>query len=451
MSASWPKRSSWAVGWLAGERMTGMCAKQARPRQLGAALLIIGAMLLAGHPSPTRAADAAFRVTIGESNTATQTADLLDHFGTKEEDVIATVTLDEATRAMKGFFDLSGITSAYSSTALRCDPAGSGLTVTTRNITVVPASLYALVLTTAGIDDATLAVAAPADAPGQGMTALTGVFATWENAPCQSGSVDAGRQRSALAQLGLAAEIGMALDRDDGMELATNIVMETQKQIIVDGVRSPESIDDALAGQESAFEVNIPADRRDDLITLLTRIATQTNEWGTFAPGWTLNQDATDTRVTMSAVEPLRAAEVATNQHATPPAVVSASPSPTAEASPSPVSGTISDRGGNQILGVEETGRTSEEAATSAAGDGGGVWSLDRLWPALGAVLVVPLLLLRGLRRNGRVVGYLLPSSSVVGRRLPRSRQRTNKNGQWIIRFRSPQATRRPGRGWLPR
>ncbi len=432
--------------------MNGTYARQARRRHAGVALLIIGAMLLAGHPSPARAADAAFRVTIGESNTATQTADLLDHFGAKEEDVIATVTLDEATRAMRGFFDLSGITAAYSSTALRCDPAGSGLTVTTRNITVVPASLYALVLTTAGIDDATLAVAAPADAPGQGMTALSGVFATWENAPCRSGIVDLQRQRSARAQLGLTAEIGMALDRDDGMELATNVVRETQKQIIIDRLRSPERIDDALARQESAYEVAIPADRRDDLITLLTRIATQTNEWGTFAPGWTLNRDATDTRVTMNAAAPIRAAAVAANQPATPPAVVSASPSPIAEASPSPVSGTVSDRGGTQVTGAGEVGRTSDGAATLPQ-RGGGASLVHRWWPALVAGLLVPLLLLflRGLRRNGRVVGYLLPSSSVIGRRLPRYRQRTNRSGQWIIRFRSPQATRRPGRGWLPR
>lgn len=433
--------------------MNGTCARQRRLSHSGVALLIVGLMLLAGHPAPARAADAALRVTIGESNTASQTADLLDHFGAEEEDVIATVTLGEATRAMRGFFDLSGITSAYSSTALRCDPAGSGLTVTTRNITVVPASLYALVLTTAGIDDATLAVAAPADAPGQGMTALTGVFATWEHAPCRSGTVDAGRQRSARAQLGLIAEIGVALDRDDGMQLATNVVMETQQQIIVDRVRSPEGVDDALARQESAYEVAIPSDRRGDLIALLTRIATQTNEWGTFVAGWTMNQDATDTRVTMNAVEPLRVAKVAANQPATPPAVVSASPSPIPEASPSPVSGTVSDRNGNHSPGAGAVGRTNDGAATSRPSGNGGS-PLHRWWPALVAVLLVPflLLLLRGLHRNGRVVGYLLPSSSViVGRRLPRYRQRTNRSGQWIIRFRSPQAARRTGRGWLPR
>jgi uncharacterized protein YpuA (DUF1002 family) len=81
---------------------------------------------------------------------------------------VTTVTVDETARAMEGIFDTSGITSAYSSTALTCLDQGAGLEVATRNITVVPPALYAMALATAGIDDATLVVAAPADAPRRG-------------------------------------------------------------------------------------------------------------------------------------------------------------------------------------------------------------------------------------------------------------------------------------------
>ena len=103
-------------------------------------------------------------ITIGESNAPDQVAELLTYFGSQAGDPIVPVTLADTQRAMEGLFDTSAITSAYSSTALTCRPPGAGLEVTTRNITVVTPGLYAMALAAAGIDDATLAVAAPDDA-----------------------------------------------------------------------------------------------------------------------------------------------------------------------------------------------------------------------------------------------------------------------------------------------
>jgi hypothetical protein len=70
-----------------------------------------------------------------------------------ESDQVVTVTVDETLQAMDGVFDLAGIDTAYSSTALTRDPVGTGITVSTRNIEVIPPELYALTLLTAGMGD----------------------------------------------------------------------------------------------------------------------------------------------------------------------------------------------------------------------------------------------------------------------------------------------------------
>ena len=259
--------------------------------------------LLAGMPAPAGLAAenvGSTTVTLGESNTEAQRQELLEFFAAGPDAEIIEVSVDDTREAMGGIFETS-IDSAYSSTALTCRDLGDGLDVSTRNIQVVTPAMYAIALVTAGIGDATLVVAAPDNAPALGMTSLTGVFKTWERTPCASGATNQARQRLAVKQLALIATIGQELQAAgtaDGIQRAANAALETQKSIINEGLRDPDAIDEALAAQEEAQGIEIPAAERGDLLDILEQLANSSIDWSTFAKGWTIEY-AGDNRITM--------------------------------------------------------------------------------------------------------------------------------------------------------
>ena len=312
-------------------------------------------------------------ITIGESNAPYQVAELLTYFGAQADEPFVPVTLEDTQRAMEGIFDTSAITSAYSSTALTCRPPGAGLEVTTRNITVVTPGLYAMALAAAGIDDATLAVAAPDDAPAEGMTALTGVFATWETGPCPSGATDATRQRLALEELALTVDIGLGLGTADGVRTAADLVLGIHRDIVVGRYTDRSAIDAVVAQHATAIGADLPATQRDRLVDLMTRLASTQIDWGTFAAGWKVEQSPDASRIAMTgmnvggpasvASDPTTTVDIqATSQAA---ALSATAPAPTSTPIPSPtptpvpftVRGTVVDiRGEHLDVGLEDGG-----------------------------------------------------------------------------------------------
>lgn len=249
--------------------------------------LLIVALTLAGfvvHQS--MAASAGKTIMLGESLNDSERQELLTHFGAKSSDKVETVTIADTRKDMSGLIDASFDT-AYSSTALTCRPLGDGLDVTTRNITLITPSLYAMALVTAGIGDATLVVAAPNDAPAQGQTALSGVFKIWKKAPCDSGSTNAARQRLALEELALTAELGTALSN---MSAAGAIVLNTQKTVVIKHLTSASDITSEVKAEEAANGATMPDDLRAKLVDLMVRLATQKIDWSTFSAGWKIDQ-----------------------------------------------------------------------------------------------------------------------------------------------------------------
>jgi uncharacterized protein YpuA (DUF1002 family) len=223
------------------------------------ALAVVAALLL----HTPLAAKTGKTITLGESLNPDQKRELLDFFKAAPDDKVITVTEKETNDAMQGILDGlgQGTSGAFSSTALTCGELGDGLDVTTRGISLVTPSMYAMALVTAGIGDARLVVAAPVQAPALGMTALTGVFKTWEIAPCDSGHTTKKRQRLALEELALTAQIGQALVAQgivDGVQRSSDLVLDTQKTIVTDRLTKQDAIDQALAAREQTRGVAIP-------------------------------------------------------------------------------------------------------------------------------------------------------------------------------------------------
>lgn len=269
-------------------------------------MLLVALVLGSMSPlSPARAAEPApvKSIALGESNDDAQRAELLAVFGAGAADPVTTVTVDETLRAWEGVFDLTGVDSAYSSTALTCRAAGSGVDVTTRNIEVVPPTLYALALVTAGIGDADLIVAAPADDPALGMTALTGVFKTWDAAPCAAVADPAGRRRFALEELALVAQIGGAHGGPAGVGLTTDAMLEIQREIVTGGAGSAGGNDVAGVVSDRAAKIGLEltADEQSGFVDYFSRLAAARFDWGGFGQGWSVDRAADGSRVALKA------------------------------------------------------------------------------------------------------------------------------------------------------
>ena len=383
-------------------RQTRMWTRR-RDKSRGVSLLVVVFLALILAPADPAAAETNRIITLGESNSEGQRVELLRFFNATPEDIVATVTVAETRQAMSGVFAMPPIDSAYSSTALTCEPAGSGLDVTTSNIEVVSADLFAMALLTAGIDDATLVVAAPSDAPALGMTAMAGVFSTFEMAPCRLGSTNPVRQALALEQLGLTASIGQALGIDGGMQRTADIVLATQRAVVASDWADAETVTALLSAEETTQRLQLPEPQRAAMIELLTRLAASDFAWGDFSAGWTVDRAADGTQIRMESARPAEAitteidgeepvipagvggATLPRSVQATPPVATEASPvaSPTASPPASPpaspaaiassdqprllaVTGSVVERDGSN-LAITEAGSTEPVAFTLAS------------------------------------------------------------------------------------
>ena len=252
-----------------------------------ATVLVVVVLTLAGFVvHQGMAATNGKTITLGESLSDPQRQELLTYFGAKPNDKIQTVTVAETKQAMIGIVDASFDT-AFSSTALTCRPLGDGLDVTTHNITLITPSMYAMALVTAGIGDATLVVASPNDAASSGQAALSGVFKTWAIAPCDSGDTNAARQRLALQELALTAELGQAIA---DMNAAGNIVLNTQKTVVINHLKSSGEIAKAIKQEEAVANVTMSDDLRGRIVAMMVQLAQQKIDWSTFSAGWKITQ-----------------------------------------------------------------------------------------------------------------------------------------------------------------
>ncbi len=273
-------------------------------------------------------------VTLGEDLTTAQENEVLRLLGASRQDRIITVTSQETSEGSRGIIEIPPGTPAISSTSIVCRPEGSGIDVRTQNIEEVTAGMYAQSLLTAGITDADVRVVAPSDAPAEGLTALTGIFKAYRQSPCVGGELDPQRERLAQRELATTVELGEALgDR----EAATEVVLETQEQVVSRKLRSRDEIAQVVDAQlRNRGGGDVPADERNRLIDLMVDLGSPNVDWGGYSQGWTLQRENRN-QVRISARPPAQATAGAT---------ATAGP---AEAAGDTVQGTVTDIAGNQL------------------------------------------------------------------------------------------------------
>ena len=148
-------------------------------KKLITVLLII--VMAVGMIVPAYAENIQSRAVIGADLTDDQIAAVYNAFGIKRGDAIELrVTNGEERQWLQGYVDESLIgTRSISCVYVELLPEGSGMDVTTSNITWCTGEMYISALATAGITDARIIVASPFEVSGT--AALTGVYKAYED------------------------------------------------------------------------------------------------------------------------------------------------------------------------------------------------------------------------------------------------------------------------------
>ena len=263
-------------------------------------------VLLGSFVSGAIAQDQPKVITLGADLTPEQRQALLQTFGAREGiDKILTVDTTEMRASMQDIIPVPEGYTSVSSTALTCGTPGSGLRVSTDNITRVSAGMYAGALLTAGIGDAAFVVAAPAAAQAEGMTALTGIFKGFEGGACGRGEIEPARRE--LAYRWLATTERLAGTTGDETAAATLMLRAQEK--LVEGGSDPAGVEPALDAVASESGVAVPADQRAGIVELLRGMAEAKVDWGTYAKGWEVQHvSANAVRLTATKLEPGAAA-----------------------------------------------------------------------------------------------------------------------------------------------
>ena len=155
----------------------------------------------------------------------------------------------------------------YSSAKITRKEAGEGLViqiVTPDNITQVTSEMYANAMLTAGIEDATVEVAAPKAVTGH--SALVGIYKAYE---VNGEQLDPERADVANDELEVATELA---DKGVGDEKVSELLTEIKKQIAEQNPATREEVEAIVEEQLSKLQIELTPEDRQLLVDLMDRI-----------------------------------------------------------------------------------------------------------------------------------------------------------------------------------
>lgn len=158
----------------------------------------------------------------------------------------------------------------YSSAKITRKDAGKGLVieiVTPSNITQVTAEMYANAMLTAGIEDATVQVAAPKAVTGH--SALVGIYKAYEVKTGET--LDIERTDVANEELNVATSIAQSSGVDDAK--VAELLTEVKKQIAEQKPATREDVEKIVQEQLTKLEINLSEQDRQLLVDLMDKIS----------------------------------------------------------------------------------------------------------------------------------------------------------------------------------
>ena len=223
---------------------------------------LMSLLLLLALSVPAYAEAIQSRAVIGADLDEQQTAAVYQMFGVRRGDVIElSVTNAEERQYLQGYVDESVIgTRSISCVYVELLPEGSGMSVTTSNITWCTGEMYASALATAGITDANIIVAAPFEVSGT--AALTGVYKAYEDMT--------GQKLDDMAKLVSTQELTITGDlaKEIGSMDSTSIVNELKLMLDETKNMSDEEIRQTIVEIAARYNVRLTDTQIRQLIEL---------------------------------------------------------------------------------------------------------------------------------------------------------------------------------------
>ncbi|MCR5785427.1 MAG: DUF1002 domain-containing protein [Eubacterium sp.] len=207
---------------------------------------------------------------LGADLTSDQKETVLGLMGLSEDDASSittiTVTNDEEHEYLDDYLESSVIgTKSLSSVYVVKSEDGAGLDIEIHNINYCTVSMYANALITAGLEDASVIVAAPFEISGT--AALIGTVKAY--AEMNDTSVDEEALETATEELVVTGEIGDAIgDADD----AATLMAQIKQYMVENNLHDEESIEAAVREKAEEYGYDLTDEEVDKIVDVLLKI-----------------------------------------------------------------------------------------------------------------------------------------------------------------------------------
>ncbi|MEN6461815.1 MAG: DUF1002 domain-containing protein [Syntrophomonas sp.] len=207
-------------------------------------------------------------ISLGQDLSQSQQQEVISYFsknGTTTDARYITVSNAEERQYLKGVVDESVIgTRAISSAYVEIMESGQGINVKTHNITWVTPFMYANALTTAGIKDALVVVAAPFEVSGT--AGLTGIIKAFETASGKKISENA--KQTANQEVAETSKLGQKIGKDK----AETFIYEVKRQVIEKKTSDPQEIRRIIVDVSGKLNIKLTTDEIDRITALMQKI-----------------------------------------------------------------------------------------------------------------------------------------------------------------------------------
>ena len=206
-------------------------------------------------------------VSLGNDLTQAQREAMLEQFGVQEgEAQIVIVTNEEERQYLEGIAPSSKIGSrAISCAYVEPLDEGSGLQVSTSNLTWATKEMIASAMTTAGIKDAKVVASAPFAVSGT--AALTGIMKAFEKATGKRLDVDA--KDAANREMITTGELGEEI----GQENAIQFMNEVKKEVVQKKAKNPDDIRTIIEKVAKHYDIQLSEEQIQKIIDVMDRIS----------------------------------------------------------------------------------------------------------------------------------------------------------------------------------
>lgn len=236
-------------------------------------LLLCAALLMTGLSGMNvHAAESRTVVALGADLTAEQRAAVLELMGITEEQLagyeVVYVTNAQEHQYLDAYLSSSVIGSkSLSSVMLKKGAAGSGVTVTTKNINYCTTGMYRNALLTAGIQDTEVTVAAPSQISGT--AALIGAVKAYEK--MEGTTISDASLSSALDELITTGELAEAAENVNSEEIE-QLIAYIKEKVANGELETDEDIRAAVKEGEEKFGVTLTEEEIQKIITLMNKL-----------------------------------------------------------------------------------------------------------------------------------------------------------------------------------